>query len=151
MITLTADQKAIASQILKTVFGADYDASQVAGLRTYDNTVEIVTTVGGIWTMGRDYFKQLVKQFKAAAAAQPKRQPQAITQLSYHREALIRMARRNRHYVRWSLKDTTIECRWIDGKDARNWDGSPAPNPGEVALQIMTRRKFSPPRYTNYW
>lgn len=82
MITLTADQKAIASQIIKTVFGANYDASQIVGLRVYETTVEIITTVGGIWSMGRDYFRSLVTQFKAAAAAQPKRQPQATVQLS---------------------------------------------------------------------
>lgn len=84
MITLTADQKAIASQILKTVFGASYDASQIAGLRVYENAVEIITTVGGIWSMGRDYFKQLVAQFKAAATTktETKRQPQALNQLS---------------------------------------------------------------------
>lgn len=82
MITLTNSEKAIASQILKTVFDANYDASQVVGLRAYEGTVEIITTVGGIWSMGRDYFKQLVTQFKAAATAQPKRQVKATVQLS---------------------------------------------------------------------
>lgn len=82
MITLTADQKAIASQILKTVFGATIEPSQVVGLKVYETTVHIITTVGGLWSLGRDYFKQLVTQFKAAAAAQPKRQVKATVQLS---------------------------------------------------------------------
>ncbi|HEY9598310.1 MAG TPA: hypothetical protein V6D33_11630 [Cyanophyceae cyanobacterium] len=77
MITLTDSEKAIASQILKTVFGADYDASQVVGLQVYETTVHVITTVGGIWSMGRDYFKQLVLRFKAVAA-QVKRQVKAV-------------------------------------------------------------------------
>lgn len=64
MIALTTEQKAIASQIIKTVFGATYDASQIVGVKVYETTVEIITTVGGIWSLGRDYFKQLVIQFK---------------------------------------------------------------------------------------
>lgn len=63
MIALTTEQKAIASQIIKTVFGAVREASQILGLRVYDNTVEIVTA-DSLWTLGRDYFKQLVIQFK---------------------------------------------------------------------------------------
>lgn len=81
MITLSDSEKAIASQILKTVFGADYDASQVVGLKVYETTVHVITTVGGLWSIGRDYFKQLVLQFKAAAA-QVKRQVKAVVQLS---------------------------------------------------------------------
>ena len=81
MITLTTEQKAIASKILKAVFGANYDASEIVGLKVYENAVEIITAVGGFWSMGRDYFKQLVLQFKAAAA-QPKRRVKAVVQLS---------------------------------------------------------------------
>jgi hypothetical protein len=86
MITLTADQKAIASQIIKTVFGAVRNASQIVCLRVYGETVEIVTT-DSLWTLGRDYFKTLVTQFKAATApkavaTQSKRQPQSTVQLS---------------------------------------------------------------------
>lgn len=81
MITLSDSEKAIASQILKTVFGADYDASQVVGLQVYETTVHVITTVGGLWSMGRDYFRQLVVRFKAAAT-QSKRQVKAVVQLS---------------------------------------------------------------------
>ena len=80
MITLTDSQKAIASQILKTVFGAVRNASQILGLRVYGNTVEIVTT-DSLWTLGRDYFKSLVLQFKAATT-QSKRQVKEAVQLS---------------------------------------------------------------------
>lgn len=81
MITLTAEQKAIVSQILQTVFGANYDANQIVGLRVYETAVEIITTVGGIWSLGRDYFRSLVIQFKAAVA-QAKRQVKATVHLS---------------------------------------------------------------------
>lgn len=76
-IVLTDSEKAIASQILKTVFGADYDASQIIGLRVYETTVHVITTVGGLWSLGRDYFKQLVLRFKAAVT-QVKRQVKAV-------------------------------------------------------------------------
>lgn len=81
MITLTNDQKIITAQILKEVFGATIDASQVVGLNIYETTVHIITKVGGLWSLGRDYFRQLVLKFKAAAVKQPK-QVKATVQLS---------------------------------------------------------------------
>ncbi len=83
MITLTDSEKAIATQILKEVFGATLDASQIVGLKVYDTTIHIITTVGGLWSLGRDYFKQLVLKFKAATTKQPK-QVKATVQLSDH-------------------------------------------------------------------
>lgn len=80
MITLTTDQKAIASKIIQTVFGVIRETSKIVGLRVYGNTVEIVTA-DSLWTLGRDYFRQLVIQFKAAAT-QPKRQVKTTIQLS---------------------------------------------------------------------
>lgn len=76
MITLTANQKAIASQIIKMVFGAVRNVNQIVGLRVYGETVEIVTT-DSLWTMGLDYFKQLVTQFKAATKPHPKQEVKA--------------------------------------------------------------------------
>lgn len=81
MITLTTDQSAITSKILETVFGTNYDTTEIVGLRVYETAVEIITTTGGIWSMGRGYFRQLVTQFKAAAT-QAKRQVKATIQLS---------------------------------------------------------------------
>lgn len=74
------------------------------------------------------------------------------TSIAFDRdEAISRMQRRQKHYVCWTLKDTQIEWRYIDGKDARNYYGDPAPNPGEVALQLKVWKRFESPRYTNYW
>lgn len=66
-------------------------------------------------------------------------------------EAISRMQRRQKDYVCWTLGDTRIEWSYIDGKDARNYYGTLAPNPGKVALQRKVWKKFESPRYTNYW
>jgi hypothetical protein len=66
-------------------------------------------------------------------------------------QAIARMKRRNKRDVTWTLQDVTVRWRYIDGAHARNWDGSPAPNPGCTALERVVHREGSLPRYTNYW
>jgi hypothetical protein len=66
-------------------------------------------------------------------------------------EAIRRMKRRNTKEVTWTLSEVTIRWRYIDGKNARNWDGSRAPNPNTTALELMVWRKDQHPRFTNYW
>ena len=50
-------------------------------------------------------------------------------------EAVKRMDRRNKKEITWTLSDRIIRYRYIDGLNARNWDGSLAPNPGTTALE----------------
>lgn len=70
-------------------------------------------------------------------------------------EAINRMNRRNKSRVTWTLKiygeGLTVRWQYIDGRSAKNWDGSSAPNPGCKCLERMVWREGSVPRYGNYW
>lgn len=69
-------------------------------------------------------------------------------------EATKRMARRDKQAIRWTLADMTVEWKYIEARQARNYDGSHAGNdstPNAVVLQQMVWREGSTPRYTNHW
>ena len=75
-----------------------------------------------------------------------------MSQIAFNQdEAIARMKRRNKQSVTWTFPCVTIRWRYIDGRSARNWDGSPDPNPGCTALERMVWREDSAPRYSNYW
>lgn len=75
-----------------------------------------------------------------------------MSQIAFEKdEAINRMTRRNKTEVAWTFPDVTVRWRYIDGRSARNWDGSPAPNPGCAALEKIVWREGSASRFTNYW
>lgn len=75
-----------------------------------------------------------------------------MTQAAFNQgEAIARMKRRNKNSVTWTLCGVTVRWRYIDGRNARNWDGSPAPNPGCTALERMVWRQGETARYSNWW
>jgi hypothetical protein len=75
-----------------------------------------------------------------------------MSQIAFEKEeAVARMRRRNKTEITWTFPDVTVRWRYIDGRYARNWDGSLAPNPNCIALEKMVWREGSAPRYSNYW
>jgi hypothetical protein len=62
-LSLSYTEKLIVSKVFKRVFDAAIEAAEIVGLKVYQDTVEIVTP-WGIYSLGRDYFKQLVIEFK---------------------------------------------------------------------------------------
>jgi hypothetical protein len=84
---LNEQEAQITSQILKKVFSADIAPDQIKGLQVHDTeaaqTVVIVTPFA-LYTLGKDYFRQLVTELKpvAVAAKKPVRQAQEVTRTS---------------------------------------------------------------------
>ena len=69
-------------------------------------------------------------------------------------EATRRMQARQKKSICWTLKDMTVEWRFIPATQAKNWDGSPAGqgnNPHQEILSRMVWREGSQPRFTNWW
>lgn len=77
-----------------------------------------------------------------------------IMQVDYRREAVLRMKRRNKRFICWSLQDRTIEFSFIQEFDAKNYDGSYSGlgcDSGRIVLQRATTINGGMPRYSNYW
>jgi len=73
----------------------------------------------------------------------------------YNREeAVKRMKRRGKKSVQWSLKNVTVEWKYIPQTSARNYDGSAAGvgnDPNKEVLQQTVWRFGNLPRFSNWW
>ncbi len=66
MIPTTDRENEIISQIMFKVFGAEITPGQIKGLQAWDETVVVVTPYA-LYSLGKDYFRQLVEEIKGEA------------------------------------------------------------------------------------
>lgn len=69
-------------------------------------------------------------------------------------EAVSRMVRRGKKSVRWTLKNVTVEWKYIPATEVRNYDGSAAGagnDPSKEVLQQTTWKLGGLPRFSNWW
>ena len=70
------------------------------------------------------------------------------------KEAVKRMTRRGKKFVRWTLKTVTVDWRYIPATETRNWDSSSAGignDSNKEILQQTTWKLGELPRFSNYW
>lgn len=69
MISLTQSEKAITAQVLETVFGDAFAPTQIFGIEVTELETVVIATASGLYSLGKAYFKSLVKQFKETVSA----------------------------------------------------------------------------------